>query len=172
MQTIEGRQYASIQDGRVTWLFVHADLPEYNEDHLEVVDITLEDPVPQVGWEYSNGAFAAPVTTFEQRASSISARRYVAETSGVIVQGAAVPTDRESQAMVTGAALAATLDSGYQCQWKTASGFVTLDAQAIIAMASAMRAHVQACFDREAELLAALEAGTFTEAMLDEGWPV
>ncbi|MBB1605199.1 MULTISPECIES: DUF4376 domain-containing protein [unclassified Pseudomonas] len=101
----------------------------------------------------------------------IAARRYQAETAGITVNGTDVPTARDSQALVTAAMLAAVLDPNYTCRWKTTEGFVTLDAQALIAMASAMRAHVQACFDREAELLAHLEAGTFEESMLDQGWP-
>jgi len=104
-------------------------------------------------------------------ARDIAARRYQAETAGITAEGTHVPTDRDSQALVTGAALAAVLDPNYTCRWKTGEGFVTLAAEQIIAMASDMRAHVQACFDREAELLAALEAGSFTQAMLDEGWP-
>lgn len=101
----------------------------------------------------------------------IAERRYLAETAGITVNGMALPTDRDSQALVTGAALAAWMDQDYACQWKTADGFVALAAQQIIALASAMRAHVQACFDREAALLDALAAGTYTDEQLDQGWP-
>lgn len=48
---------------------------------------------------------------------------------------------------------------------------IELTAQQVIGIARAVRAHVQACFDREAELLAELEAGTLTASMLEEGWP-
>lgn len=37
-------------------------------------------------------------------------------------------------------------------------------------MAQAIRSHVQACFDREADLLDALDAGTYDTEMLDTGW--
>ncbi|MCG6541899.1 DUF4376 domain-containing protein, partial [Pseudomonas sp. KSR10] len=50
-------------------------------------------------------------------------------------------------------------------------GFIDLEGQQIIAMATTVRAHVQAAFDREADLLEALANGTFTAAMLNEGWP-
>ncbi|WP_447745129.1 DUF4376 domain-containing protein [Pseudomonas nicosulfuronedens] len=102
----------------------------------------------------------------------IAARRYQAEIAGILVNGMQLDTGRDSQALVTGAALAALIDSAYTCQWKTAEGFVELDADQIIAMSSAMRAHVQECFDREAELHTYLAAGTFVESMLNEGWPV
>ncbi|WEW99795.1 DUF4376 domain-containing protein [Pseudomonas nitroreducens] len=103
--------------------------------------------------------------------SLISTRRYLAETAGIIVNGMPLDTGRDSQALVTGAALQALIDSTYTCQWKTSEGFVELDAVHIIAMSSAVRAHVQECFDREAELLVHLEAGTFVDSMLEEGWP-
>jgi hypothetical protein len=53
--------------------------------------------------------------------------------------------------------------------------FVPLDAQAITAVAMAVRAHVQACFDKEAELKAQIEAATTAEELaalaLNTGWP-
>ena len=50
--------------------------------------------------------------------------------------------------------------------WKTIAGFVTLSAVEILATAQAVRAHVQGCFDHEAELLPLIEAAT-TEAELE-----
>ena len=112
----------------------------------------------------------APTQGVDPRAL-IAARRYHEETAGITVNGMPLDTGRDSQSLVTGAALAAVIDSAYSCQWKTAIGFIDLDAQQIIAIASAMRAHVQACFDREAALLDALAAGTYTDDQLDQGWP-
>lgn len=103
--------------------------------------------------------------------ASIATRRWQAETAGISVSGIAIDTGRDSQALITGAAVSAMLDAGYSARWKTPNGFIDLEGQEIIAMATAVRAHVQAAFDRESELLEALADGTFTEAMLDEGWP-
>lgn len=102
---------------------------------------------------------------------SIAARRWEAEVAGITVDGLPFETDRSSQALITGAALAAMLDPDYQVQWKTPQGFVLIGGQQIIAVASAIRAHVQAAFDREAELVAAVESGSFEPAMLEDGWP-
>ena len=77
----------------------------------------------------------------------------------------------KSQSLITGAALSATRNPDYTVRWKTQDGPVTLDADQLGAAADAVRDHVQACFDREFELLDALEAGTFDESMLDQGWP-
>jgi hypothetical protein len=105
------------------------------------------------------------------RKASVAERRYAEEIKGIIVDGMYINTERGSQSMITGAALAAMLDSGYVCRWKTDTGFVSLDAQTLLAVSQEMRKHVQACFDREATLSEAIDNDTFTDAMLDEGWP-
>ncbi|MDG9928547.1 MULTISPECIES: DUF4376 domain-containing protein [unclassified Pseudomonas] len=135
------------------------------------------DPVYQGGQhnaetgEVSGGAWVSTGAPPDDWPSVIAARRYQAETAGTTVGGVAINTERDSQALMTGAAVQAMLDPGYQLQWKTPAGFVQLSAQQILAVAQASRAHVQACFDREAELLSALDAGTFQAGMLEEGWP-
>jgi hypothetical protein len=52
---------------------------------------------------------------------------------------------------------------------------VTLDAAAITAVAMAVRAHVQACFDREAALKTEIEAAKMADGIvaldLNTGWP-
>lgn len=105
-------------------------------------------------------------------AGRIAARRFQAETGGVTVQGIPVNTERDSQSLLTGAAFAASFDPAYQIKWKAATGFVDLTAQQIIGVASAVRAFVQACFNREAELLGAVADRSITAEMLEEGWPV
>ena len=101
---------------------------------------------------------------------AIKARRKQAMNSGMTVSGVPVHTDDQSQSRIMGAALAATIDPDTTVKWKVSDGgFVMLDAPTIIAIAQAVRAHVQACFDREAELLAALSAGD--EYDIDAGWP-
>jgi len=94
----------------------------------------------------------------ERKRSEIAAARWEAETAGIDVNGFTVRTDRESQALITGAALKAMQDSTYSCRWKTESGFVELTAPQILAIADAVRAHVQSCFDREGELRPLIDA--------------
>ncbi len=101
----------------------------------------------------------------------IAAARYEREVAGLMINGLMIDTERDSQALITGAALEATIDPEYVCRWKTSVGFVELSADVLINVARTVRRHVQACFDREAELLEALDDGSFTEAMLTEGWP-
>lgn len=103
--------------------------------------------------------------------ASIADRRWRAETAGIELYGHRIETDRTAVAMVTGAALAASLDPSYSARWKTTDGFVTLSSAQILEVAQAIRAHVQACFDREADLIDALNAGTYDAEMLESGWP-
>lgn len=108
---------------------------------------------------------------WQGQVAAIATRRWQAETAGITVQGMALDTGRDSQALITGAAVSAMLDPDYSVRWKTGSGFVDLSAEQIIGVATAVRRHVQACFDREAELLALLDADELTDAALQEGWP-
>jgi hypothetical protein len=81
-----------------------------------------------------------------------------------------IRTDRESQALITGAALKASTDESYVCRWKTVEGFVELTAAQIIAVADAVRDHVQASFDREAELVALVDAAETVEELEAITW--
>ena len=115
---------------------------------------------------------AARKTKYDnQLVKQIADRRWKEETSGFVFNGVKIETDRTAVAMVTGSALAASLDPEYSVRWKSANGFVTLNAEHILAMAQEIRSHVQACFDREADLLDAINAGTYETEMLDMGWP-
>ena len=100
----------------------------------------------------------------------IAARRHEAMCAGISIAGMSVATDDVSQTRFAGAAVSAMLDPDYAVRWKTGDGsFRLLSGAEIIGIASAVRAHVQACYDREADLLAALDAG---EAVVPEaGWP-
>lgn len=150
--------------------------PEFDPVILrEFVDLYVELTPEQAnkveeGWHYDGKDFTPPPPppepTFEElvenKRDEITNKRYEAETAGIEIFGNKIATDRESQALITGAALQATVDKDYTCQWKTQSGFVTLTAEQILGIAQAVRAHVQACFNREAELLALVDkAKTF-----------
>lgn len=123
------------------------------------------------GWEKLAAAPEAEPAPAPDWPALIAARRWLAETSGTTVEGMPIDTGRDSQGLITGAALAAMLDPAYSVRWKTVAGFVDLTAQQIIGVASAVRTFVQASFDREAVLLGAVADGSITTEMLEEGWP-
>ena len=113
--------------------------------------------------EWNGEDFIAP--TFEdlrnRKYREIATARYNAEIAGID----GIKTDRESQALITGAALKAMQDSEYSCRWKGVGGFIELTAPQILAIADAVRAHVQSCFDRESELVALVDAAETVEAV-------
>ncbi|MBP5971022.1 DUF4376 domain-containing protein, partial [Pseudomonas iridis] len=124
------------------------------------------------GWEKLAAAPESAPEPAPDWPSLIAARRFQAETGGVTVQGIPVNTERDSQALLTGAAFAASLDPDYQIKWKAATGFVELNATQVIGLASQVRAFVQACFNREAELLGAVADSSISAELLEQGWPV
>lgn len=102
--------------------------------------------------------------------AAIAARRWAAESGGMTFNGVAIHTDDRSRANILGAYLEAIEDPDYSVSWKSADGaFYTLDAAQVIALARALRAHVQACFNREAVILDAFDAGDPYD--IDQGWP-
>lgn len=155
-EALEGFDYLLIE---------YAEVPEIPDGHeLKDGDVTIIDGRAIRQWE------VVPPPAPEWK-SLIAARRYEAEIGGIEIAGMHVDTDDRSKLLINGAALEAMLDPAYTMQWKTPAGFVELDAAQVLGVARAVRAHVQACFNREAELLDALEAGTFAPEMLDQGWP-
>ena len=100
-----------------------------------------------------------------QKKAEIAAARYKREIAGVTVNGIPIDTGRDSQALITGAALAAMLDSEYSLNWKTSAGFIHLTAPEIIAVAQTVRAHVQTCFDREGTLVSGVDAAQTAEEL-------
>lgn len=108
---------------------------------------------------------AQTIMETQERAAKIAAKRYEAEVGGLFVNGIAIPSDRDTQMKMMAARIRAKEDPAYSVQWKAPGGFVLLDASGVIAIADALADHVQACFDREAQLLAdpTLDINT--------GWP-
>jgi len=105
-----------------------------------------------------------------QKYNEIATARYNAEISGIDVNNVTVKTDRESQALITGAALQAMVDSEYSCKWKTEQGFVELTAEEILGIAVMVRQHVQECFDKEAELTVLIEEAQTIEDLNEIVW--
>lgn len=109
----------------------------------------------------------------------VAGKRYSVETGGIEFGGKKIITDRDSQYMISGAVNAVNLDPTRVIKFKTGEGFVELDSSAIVALATAVANHVQDCFSREADLVAAINsATTFAELKtihseeINKGWPV
>ncbi|MFD2142881.1 DUF4376 domain-containing protein [Ancylobacter oerskovii] len=103
-------------------------------------------------------------------ATYAAAKRWAIETAGIVVNGASIATDRESQGLITGAFVYVQANPSATVQFKAADGFVTLDAAAVTTIANAVAAHVQACFAAERDVLAGIVAGTVTDPADIDAW--
>jgi hypothetical protein len=147
--------------------------------HPDLVWVAVPDDVSvAVGWtalqEGDTWVFSepiVPVRTIEELTSLIASERFQREGQGIVVNGMGIDTSRDSQSLIAGTAVSALMDPVYVCNFKTVSGFVELAASGILEVATAVRAHVQACFDRELTLLRAIEMGSYSDDMLTQGWP-
>jgi len=99
-------------------------------------------------WEYSDLPDAEAI-----KKAGIAAKRYEVETGGVTLNGVLIPTDRETRRELTAVYVRAKADPSHTVRFKMYGEFVTLNAEQIIAIGDAVYDHVQAAFDREAELL-------------------
>jgi hypothetical protein len=138
--------------------------------------VTASEPVKKsgswyMGWAVRDKTPEDLSADRELMAARIAERRWTAEVEGITVSGMRVETDDRAKLLINGAAVEAMIDPDYVMSWRTADGFVELTGAQVIAIARAVRSHVQACFDREAELIALVESGKMTDHALDEGWP-
>lgn len=134
--------------------------------------VELPEPTPfDERWYYGPGQLKPLDQVRARKLADLASYRYGKEVGGI--NGFA--TDRESQGLITGAALAATLDPAYTVDWKGAGGWVTLNATQLLAAAQAVRSHVQACFSNEKAHALAIGALTTAQAVIDydytTGWP-
>jgi len=113
----------------------------------------------------------APYGIFVDPAAYAADKRWRVETGGITVGGVPVATDRESQSLITGAHAYVQVNPGMTIKYKSGAGFVDLDAATVTAVATAVAAHVQACFAAEAEVAAAIADGAVTTTQQIDDWP-
>jgi len=131
-----------------------------------VLDVWVEKPAP----------VRTPAQAREERLATLAAYRYAVETGGITVGGITVATDRESQAMLTGAWVRLQQAPDLLIDWKGETGWTQLDKSSIDALAAAVGTHVQACFTAErvhAEAIMALveDVEEIDGYDVDAGWP-
>lgn len=110
-----------------------------------------------------------------QKLAALAARRWQAETGGIVFMGMSIKTDEDTQRKITGAYVQADKNPSFTAKWKMDAGvFVTLDAATIIAIGDAVTGHIQTCFDKEGDLsdliLAAADDAALDAIEIDTGW--
>ena len=109
-----------------------------------------------------------PALTLEsakrQKLDEIADWRFARETAGVLLNGARIKTDRESQATINGAL--ASLQAGLiqTVDWKAANDvWINLGLAEMTAIAQAVATHVQTSFSLEKQLAAQVASATTIE---------
>jgi hypothetical protein len=155
-----------------------ADIPHKNVTWHDV--IREEGETAFTGLENGNWVIRTALPTFEQlkatKFNALASKRWQVETGGVTFNGLSLATDVTSQTKYIGAVVGAQIDPTAVLNWKMADGtFVELDATEITEIAMAVRAHIQACFDKEAELRELIELAEDQEDLdaidITVGWP-
>lgn len=150
----------------VGWL-AGGGMPSRIINEAELWDVLAQSaPDYLAPWLFDGATFVQPgAGTYSkvQLTAYAAARRYLVETDGVSFNGASIATDRQSQAMISGAFNLSQVNPAISIKFKTAGGFVTLNAAAISALAVFVAAHVQSCFSKEADIADLIAAGTMTQ---------
>ncbi len=133
----------------------------------EYVDLTPEE-------------IAELTPTLEQakalKLGALADQRWSVEVGGMVMDGLPIATDRATASILTAAYVTAKEDPDYSLRFKLGQGqFTTLTASTIIAIATLVRLHIQACFDREDELTDAVLAADSLKGLdaidITTGWP-
>jgi hypothetical protein len=152
----------------------------YDGDGLPDSSTTLQ-PIHTDGYtpQFLDGAWVDQNTpASDSWESKIADRRYTAEVRGFIWNTVFIDTDRISQPKIASARAAAK--DGVRSDtavWKCGNPLTGLAIYRVttnvemIEIADAAFNYVQACYDREGVLIAAVADSTITAAMVDEGWP-
>ena len=116
-----------------------------------------------------------PPTLDEAKAAKlkeIAEARWKAEVKdGVAFSGYRMHTDRDSQAKYTGAVVAYTATGSFPTQWKGLDGWLPIpDGDTLLALASTVISHVEACFARENELSVQVDAARNIEEVDAISW--
>lgn len=114
-------------------------------------------------WLFDGVTFSQPAPgeySKAQLTGYAALRRYEKEVGGMVFSALPIATDRQSQAMINGAYNLVSASSSATMAFKTSSGFVTLNADQIKALAVAVGMHVQSCFTKEAVVGVEISAGS------------
>lgn len=113
-----------------------------------------------------------PAATTDELRGHLADKRWQVETGGITWNAMPIATDDRAKTLIEGAA--SSLGDTDSVKFKVAAGtWVDVTGAQLRAIRDAIAAHVQACFAKEAELDAAISAGTITTtAEIDAAaWP-
>ena len=148
------------------------------EQHAALLNAQSEGMTIQ-GDDQGRPYAAFPEYTLEEtktnKLADLAAYRFQKETAGITLNGITIRTDRESQAMISGAKSYLDANPESVIDWKGANGWAQIDRATLLTIGQGVGAYVQACFSREQAHSAAIEALTTAEGVeaydFTTGWP-
>jgi hypothetical protein len=143
-------------DGVGNFLGGYDESIEPQEGWVEVTDL------PESGFQIWNGT---QWTWPKERLKALLAeQRYNKEIGGITVGELPIPTDDRAKTLIAGkyAKVVEENDPGATFTIKVAGSFLTITNADLITIFNTVNAHVQACFDAEAVVYAAIDADEVT----------
>lgn len=126
--------------------------------------LATEQPNVAVGMRLVDGVFVQPAPTKEQLHDFASSVRDRKVYDGIAVGAMSIPTDERTQQVLAAAYTMAKLDPTYTIpDWKVDGAYVSLSNEQIIAIATAVREHVQTCFSLNKTVDQRIDAGEITD---------
>lgn len=101
------------------------------------------------------------VCTKTQLKAALAECRYNKEVGGIVLEGLPIPTDDRAKTLIAGKYSKVIAESPPDATFtiKVAGQFMTITYADLVAIFNAVNAHVQKCFDSEAVVYTAIEAG-------------
>jgi len=135
------------------------------ETHYSFVKVEMIDN----GQDITSGTWLSEISK-ELKLAVLADIRWRKEIGGItLMDGSKMWSDRDTQSKLAAAKAEAVADPTFSVRWKGIDGWVALDATAIVGVANAVRDHVKACFDREADLTDLIDQDIDTD--ISTGWP-
>ncbi len=154
---------------------------DISHKNVKWYDVVYEEGDTEfTGLENDKWVIRKALPTFEEtkhnKLVELENLRWLKETGGTTFNGWQLATDPVSQTKYVGAVVSVQINPNSIIKWKMSNGeFVELSAEDVTSMAMAVRAHIQACFDKEAELQLSISSATNKEELdaidITTGWP-
>ena len=141
--------------------------------------LTPEGTAVDTGHTYLNTLISRPlnaqrrlVRAREMLRADVAHLRWKKETAGMVVNNLLFGTSDREKALLASKVVAAMNLPGATHKYKTAQGWVTLSSSVMIQLGLLMVQYVQDCFDKEGDLVDAINQSTDLNTLdIRDGWP-
>lgn len=129
--------------------------------------------VPETQADLDQAAMDAipPIPTKSELEEYLANKRWEVEIGGIVVSNMPIPTDDRAKILIEGAA--AALGDNDTTKFKAGDNWIDINGATIRTLLTAITAHVQACFAKEAELSGLIHTADITtyDEIEAANWP-